>query len=67
MKTKQGLLSPSATKKSFLNLTDQGELKRLRKEVEQLWRERNILQGAFLGKKGRSLLCERTPIKYGFI
>ena len=29
--------------------------------------EREILQGALQGKKGRSFLCERTPIKYGFI
>jgi len=61
MKTKQGLLSPSATKKSFLNLTDQGELKRLRKEVEQLWRERNILQGAFLGKKAAVFFAKERP------
>ena len=42
----QGSLSPSATKKSVLNLTDQGELTRLRKEVEQLRMEHDILQGA---------------------
>ena len=50
-----------------MNLIDQGELTRLRKEVEQLRMERDLLQGALYGKKGRSLLCERTPIKYGFI
>jgi len=34
--------SPSTTKKSVLNLTDQGELTRLRKAVEQLRMEREI-------------------------
>ena len=42
----QGSISPSATKKSVLNLTDQGELTRLRKEVGQLRMERKILKKA---------------------
>jgi len=37
---------PSATKKKVLNLTDQDELTRLRKEVEQLRMERDILKKA---------------------
>ena len=36
----------SATKKKVLNLTDQDELSRLRKEVEQLRMEREILKKA---------------------
>jgi transposase len=36
----------SATKKKVLNLTDQDELTRLRKEVEQLRMEREILKKA---------------------
>jgi transposase len=46
VRAEQGSISPSATKKSVMNLTDQGELTRLRKEVEQLRMERDILQGA---------------------
>ena len=46
VRAEQGSLSPLATKKSVLNLTRQGELTRLRKEVEQLRMERDILQGA---------------------
>jgi transposase len=37
---------PSATKKKVLNLADQDELTRLRKEVEQLRMERDILKKA---------------------
>ncbi|MFI3185865.1 MAG: transposase [Methylococcaceae bacterium] len=36
----------STTKKKVLNLTDQDELSRLRKEVEQLRMEREILKNA---------------------
>jgi len=36
----------SPTKKNILNLTDQSELMRLRKEVEQLRMEREILKKA---------------------
>jgi transposase len=36
----------SATKKKVLNLTDQDELSRLRKEVEQLRMARDILKKA---------------------
>ena len=57
-RTEQGPIAPSTTKKSILNLTDQRELTRLRNEVEQLRMEREILEGALQGKKGRSLLCE---------
>ena len=46
VRAEQGSLSPSATKKSVLNLADQGELTRLRKEVEQLRMEREILKKA---------------------
>ena len=42
----QGPPTPLATKKSVLNLTDQGELTRPRKEAEQLRMERGLLQGA---------------------
>ena len=35
VRAEQGLPTPLATRKSVLNLTDQGELTRLRKEVEQ--------------------------------
>jgi transposase len=38
--------TPPATKKKVLNLTDQDELTRLRKEVEQLRMERDILKKA---------------------
>ena len=46
VRAEQGSISPSAAKKSVLNLTDQGELTRLRKEVEQLRMEREILKKA---------------------
>ena len=46
VRAEQGSIAPSTTKKSVLNLTDQGELTRLRKAVEQLRMEREILQGA---------------------
>jgi len=46
VRAEQGSISPSATKKSVLNLTDQGELTRLRKEVEQLRMERELLKKA---------------------
>ena len=46
VRAEQGSISPAATKKSVLNLTDQGELTRLRKEVEQLRMEREILKKA---------------------
>ena len=46
VRAEQGSISPSTTKKSILNLTDQGELTRLRKEVEQLRMEREILKKA---------------------
>ena len=46
VRAEQGSTSPSATKKSVMNLTDQSELTRLRKEVEQLRMEREILKKA---------------------
>ena len=46
VRAEQGLISPLATKKSVMTLTDQGELTRLRKEVEQLRMEREILKKA---------------------
>ena len=46
VRAEQGSIAPSSTKKSVLNLTDQGELTRLRKEVEQLRMERKILKKA---------------------
>ena len=46
VRAEQGSIAPSSTKKSVLNLTDQGELTRLRKEVEQLRMEREILKKA---------------------
>ena len=46
MRAEQGSIAPLSTKKGVLNLTDQGELTRLRKEVEQLRMEREILKKA---------------------
>ena len=46
VRAEQGSIAPSSSKKSVLNLTDQGELTRLRKEVEQLRMEREILKKA---------------------
>ena len=46
VRAEQGSIAPSSTKKSVLNLTDQGELTRLRKEVGQLRMEREILKKA---------------------
>jgi transposase len=46
VRAEQGPIAPSATKKKVLNLTDQGELTQLRKEVEQLRMEREILKKA---------------------
>jgi len=46
VRAEQGSILPSATKKSVMNLTDQSELTRLRKEVEQLRMERDILKKA---------------------
>ena len=46
VRVEQGSIAPSTPKKSVLNLTDQGELTRLRKEVEQLRMERDLLKKA---------------------
>ena len=46
VRAEQRPIAPSATMKKVLNLTDQGELTQLRKEVEQLRMEREILHGA---------------------
>ena len=46
VRAEQGPTTASATKKKVLNLTDQDELTRLRKEVEQLRMEREILKKA---------------------
>ena len=46
VRAEQGLTTASATRKKVLNLTDQDELLRLRKEVEQLRMERDILKKA---------------------
>jgi len=46
VRAEKGPTPPSAAKKSVLNLTDQGELTQLRKEVEQLRMEREILKKA---------------------
>jgi transposase len=46
VRAEQGLATASATRKKVLNLTDQDELSRLRKEVEQLRMERDILKKA---------------------
>jgi transposase len=45
-RAEQGPTPPPASKKKVLNLTDQDELSRLRKEVEQLRMERDILKKA---------------------
>jgi transposase len=46
VRAEQGPITPSATKKKVLNLTDQDELTHLRKEVDQLRMEREILKKA---------------------
>jgi len=46
VRAEQGPTTESATRKKVLNLTDQDELSRLRKEVEQLRMERDILKKA---------------------
>jgi len=46
VRAEQEPIAISATKKKVLNLTDQDELTRLRKEVEQLRMERDILKKA---------------------
>ena len=46
VRAEQGPITPSATKKKVLNLTDHGELTQLRKEVEHLQIEREILKKA---------------------
>jgi len=46
VRAEQGPTTASATRKKVLNLTDQDELLRLRKEVEQLRMERDILKKA---------------------
>jgi len=46
VRAEQGPAAASSAKKKFLNLTDQDELTRLRKEVEQLRMEREILKKA---------------------
>ena len=53
VRAEQGAATASTTKKKVLNLTDQDELTRLRKEVDQLRMEREILKKAavFLAKE----------------
>jgi transposase len=64
----RGLASVSAEKKSVLNLTDQTELMRLRKEIEQLRMEREILKRRQSSlRQAQDRLCERSRVKYGFI
>jgi len=46
VRAEQGPTTASVTRKKVLNLTDQDELSRLRKEVEQLRMERDILKKA---------------------
>ncbi len=46
VRAEQGPTTASATRKKVLNLTYQDELSRLRKEVEQLRMERDILKKA---------------------
>ena len=46
VRAEQSPQTASATRKKVLNLTDQDELSRLRKEVEQLRMERDILKKA---------------------
>ena len=46
VRAEQGPTTASATRKKVLNLADQDELLRLRKEVEQLRMERDILKKA---------------------
>jgi transposase len=46
VRAEQGAITPSAKKKRVLNLTDQDELTRLSKEVEQLRMAREILKKA---------------------
>jgi len=46
VRAEQGPTTVSSSRKKVLNLTDQDELSRLRKEVEQLRMERDILKKA---------------------
>ena len=46
VRAEQGAITPSATKERVMSLTDQDELTRLRKEVEQLRMAREILKKA---------------------
>jgi transposase len=46
VRAEQGAITPSATKKRVMSLTDQDELTRLRIEVEQLRMECEILKKA---------------------
>ena len=46
MRAERGPASPSGTKTAILGLADQAELLRLRKEIEQLRMEREILKKA---------------------
>jgi len=46
VRAEQGPTTVSSSRKKVLNLTDQDELSRLRKEVEQLRMEREILKKA---------------------
>jgi transposase len=50
VRAEQGPTTASATRKKVLNLTDQDELLRLRKEVDQLRMERDILKNRLPGQ-----------------
>ena len=52
VRAEQKPTTASATKKKVLNLTDQDELTHLRKEVEQLRMERDILKKAAVSSTG---------------
>jgi len=62
VRAEQEPIAISTTKKKVLNLTDQDELTRLRKEVEQLRMEREILKNSPPGKSGT--LCKETVCPY---
>jgi transposase len=49
VRAEQGPATASSAKKNVLNLSDQDELNRLRKEVEQLRMERDILKNRLPG------------------
>ena len=63
----QGTPKKSTEKAVVQNLDEQAELQRLRKEIQQLRMDREILIPTRGTRKGQSLLCQGSRMKYGFI